>query len=141
VKYGPESLIGITLIKSPADVSRQLDREKPLLRSPILKNCTALLAILLAALTGPAVQIPPLLRRSGPIALAKPPELLSVLQPSSDFRKVSGRRLETTTSRVVMDLFENCRNFPAEFTAIQPPVDSIQKRTIGRQAARWCLAL
>jgi hypothetical protein len=52
--YRPESLIGITLIKSLADVSRQLDREKPLLRSPILKNCTALLAILPAAHTGPA---------------------------------------------------------------------------------------
>jgi hypothetical protein len=63
-------------------------------------------ALLSSSPTSPAQpsQIPSLLWSSGCIALARPPELLSVLQPSPAFRKVRGRRFETIRSRLVMSI-------------------------------------
>src|SRR5207249_6079254 len=48
------------------------------------------------------IQIPPVFRSTGAMALASPPELRSVVQWPPAFRKVSGRRLETTTSLLVI---------------------------------------
>src|SRR5215475_843806 len=45
------------------------------------------------------IQSPPIFARMGFIALANPPELLTVSQPPSVFFKVRGSRFETTTSR------------------------------------------
>jgi hypothetical protein len=45
------------------------------------------------------IQSPPSFRNKGFMALARPPELRSVIQPFSVFRNVSGSRFDTTIRR------------------------------------------
>src|SRR5712691_798381 len=58
VKNGPEGLVCIALIESCGNVGGQFNCEASLCVRPVLKNCPALFAIVLLAVTRPANPIP-----------------------------------------------------------------------------------
>ena len=99
MKDRPECLIGIALVESCRHFFWQVYRETLFLFRPLGKNRLTLSTFFLSAISGPTDPVPAVLRSRGFIALARPPELRSVSQPCSVFRKVSGSRFETTMSR------------------------------------------
>ena len=99
VKYRPERLVGVAFIESCRNPLRQTYGETVVVFGPIRKNRLSLLACFCVAISGPSDPVSAGFPSSGFIALARPPELRTVRQPSFVFCSVSGRRFETTISR------------------------------------------
>src|SRR4249919_2310555 len=96
MEHRPQRLIRISLIESCRHLPRQVYSETPVFVRPFLKDASPQLWFVFAVNYRPADPVPPSFRSKGFIALARPPELRSVVQPFSDLRKVMGRRFDTT---------------------------------------------
>jgi len=134
-KHWPQCLVGIALVKSFGDIrgistAKQRSLSAHSWRTARRSSCCC-------SLLYPAypIQSPPPFRSKRFIALAKPPELCSVLQPSSAFRNVRGRRFETTMRRApplgsADNLVTGCK--PTFFFSFEPGFQSPPIRAVPR---------